>query len=390
MATFLLVLIYLAFISLGLPDSVIGVSWPIMQQDLNVSLDFGGYISLIITLGTIASSLLSGHLIEKLGTGKIIVLSIFLTSFALFGYSISNSYVYIILFALPLGFGAGSIDTALNNYVALHYKPHHMNWLHSFWGVGATIGPAIMTIFLLENDWQKGFLVIAMIQFVIMILLTFSLPLWNDKKEVVQQTDEVKVKPKKKSIRKIKGVYYALFIFLIYCALEFSLGIWGSSYLVLTKGILASKAASIITIYYLGITSGRFISGMLTFFLSNSKLIFGGITLVFIGALLLFIVKDNTLLILSFGIVGFGLAPIFPSMIHDTPKNFGEENSQYIIGYQIAFAYIGSAIFPSIFGILYSYISITLFPLTIFLLACTLLILIIVLKAKTLKHVTHK
>ncbi len=382
MATILLILIYLAFISLGLPDSIVGVSWPVMKIDLGVPLEYGGYISLIITVGTIISSLFSGYIINKLKTGKVIVLSIFLTCFALFGYSISNNYFYIMLFALPLGIGAGSIDTALNNYVALHYKSHHMNWLHSFWGVGASIGPAIMSFYLLDNAWKKGFLTIAIIQFIIMILVTFSLPLWA-KVEEVSLAKEEPLPPKK--INKINGVLFALLIFLVYCAIEFSVGFWGSSYLVIDKQLLASTAAKVVTTYYLGITFGRFLSGLLSFKISNTNLIYGGIIVVFFGGLLLFIGDGNVINYLAFGTIGIGLAPIFPSMIHDTPSNFGKENSQYVIGYQVAFAYIGGALFPSLFGIIYSYISIALFPVFTLILAIILLILFIVLKLRVKK-----
>ncbi len=386
MATLLLILIYLAFISLGLPDSILGVGWPVMQSDLNVSLEHGGYISLIVTIGTILSSLSSGCLISKLKTGKVIVLSIFLTSFALFGYSISNSYIFIMMFALPLGFGAGAIDTALNNYVALHYKPHHMNWLHSFWGIGASIGPAIMAFYLLDDRWRSGFLTIAAIQFVLMLIITLSLSLWK-KQEEVNETPENKTPT---SIWEIKGVVYALLIFLVYCAIEFSIGVWGSTYLVHSRNFMVSDAAIVITLYYLGITFGRFISGALTFFISNRKLIYGGIGLVLIGALLLVSSNNNTLILISFPLLGLGLAPIFPSMIHDTPKNFGTENSSYVIGYQIAFAYIGSAFFTSIFGILYSKISTSLFPLTIIILAVILLLLMVFLVLRVRKEEIFK
>ncbi len=376
MATFLLLLIYLAFISLGLPDSIIGVSWPAIQTDFDVPLEYGGYISLVVTVGTVLSSLLSGYIIKRLKTGKVIVLSIFLTSFALLGYSISNNYYMLLLFAVPLGFGAGSIDTALNNYVANNYKSHHMNWLHSFWGVGATLGPTIMAFFLLDNAWQRGFLTIAFIQVGLMLVISLSLPMWKKNDDL---KDEIQEDTKPAKVWKIKGIWYALSIFLIYCAIEFSVGIWGSSYLVYEKGLLISHAAKIVTIYYLGITVGRFISGALTFVFSNRRLILSGIVVVAIGTVSILLAHSDIMYFISFGIVGFGLAPIFPSMIHDTPKNFGKENSQYVIGYQVAFAYIGSAVFPSLFGILYAYINISLFPLTIVILAALLLLMVVAL-----------
>ncbi|MBI9010217.1 MAG: MFS transporter [Tenericutes bacterium] len=372
MAGILLLLIYIAFISLGLPDSIFGVSWPAIMNDLSLNLEFGGFISFMTTFGTVLSSLFSGYIISKLKTGKVVVFSVFLTAVALLGFSLTNSYFVILLLAFPLGFGAGSIDTALNNYVALHYKPHHMNFLHSFWGVGATLGPLIMSYSLLTNDWHRGYLIIAIIQFVFLAILTISLPLWkkNEKKQ-----DEEKIPLEKTKISKIKGVRYALGIFLIYTALEFSIGMWGSSYLVIKKGLDIALAAKLITVYFLGITGGRFLSGLLSFKLKNRQLIYGGIFIVFIGALLLLVAKSEMLLWISYIIMGVGLAPIFPSMIHDTPRNFGKNNSGYVIGYQIAFAYIGIGVFPTLFGFIFSYISINLYPLIIFIMASILLVL---------------
>jgi fucose permease len=383
MAALLLLIIYIAFISLGLPDAIFGVAWPQMQIDLSLGLELGGYPALITTFGTVLSSLLSGYIIAKLKTGRVIVFSVFLTAFALLGISQSNSFIVILIFAFPLGFGAGSIDTALNNYVALNYKPHHMNWLHSFWGVGATLGPLIMSHYLLELDWHKGYFVIALIQITFLIILCFSLPLWKKNADNGHHKEETKVKP---NIFKIKGVIYALLIFLVYCAIEFSIGLWGPSYLVINKGISVAKAAQYIMLYYLGITGGRFISGLLTFKFKNRQLIFGGVAVVFIGGLLLLLSKSNILVLASLIIIGMGLAPIFPSMIHDTPVNFGKENSQYVVGYQIAFAYIGFAIFPPVFGYIFSIINISLFPIFIFILSFILLLLLITLVIK----ISHK
>ncbi|MGS0973535.1 MAG: MFS transporter [Candidatus Izemoplasmataceae bacterium] len=371
MATLLLIIIYMAFISLGLPDSLIGVSWPLIRGEYNLGLEYGGFISLVITIGTISSSLLSGHIIARLQTGKVIILSILLTIIALIGYSVSDSFLFLVMFSIPMGFGAGSIDTALNHYVAIHYKPHHMNWLHSFWGVGATAGPIIMSYFLVDENWRRGFLAIALVQFVFMVVLTLSLPLWHDDKSAQKES---LAKHKNGHIFQVKGVIFALLIFLFYVALEVSVGVWGSSYLVLNKSLLASDAARIIALYYGGITLGRFISGLASFKFSNKILIYSGIVLVFVGSLGLILASNQTLMMSSFIILGLGLSPVFPSMIHDTPKNFGEENAQYVIGYQIAFAYIGGAIFPPILGLIYANLSISLFPYTILVLAIILLI----------------
>jgi fucose permease len=361
----------MAFISLGLPDSLIGVSWPLIRAEYSLPLEYGGFLSLIITIGTISSSLLSGYLIERLKTGKVVVFSILLIVIALLGYALSESFIFLLLFSIPMGFGAGSIDTALNHYVAINYKPHHMNWLHSFWGIGATAGPAIMAYYLLDNDWRDGIMTIAILQFIFLIIMTLSLPLWKEKQK---DKEESKQKPKKLRISKIHGVWFALFIFLFNVALEVSVGVWGSSYLILSKSILAGQAATIIALYYGGITFGRLLSGLASFKLSNKHLIFSGILLVFVGALGLIIFDKQVPMTISFVVLGIGLSPIFPSMIHDTPKNFGEEQAQYVIGYQIAFAYIGGAIFPPVLGLLFGRLSIELFPYMIFLMACLLVI----------------
>ncbi len=380
MAVLLLLIIYLAFISLGLPDSVFGVAWPAIRDSFGLDLEFGGYVTFTTTIGTVLSSLFSGYIISKLKTGKVITLSVFLTAIALFGFSQSNRLVFLIICAFPLGFGAGSIDTALNNYVALHYKPYHMNWLHAFWGVGATLGPLIMSLYLNDLNWKGGYLTIAIIQFAFLAVLTFALPLWKNGKTKDEIVEEV-TKPRK-NIFKIKGVIYALLIFLVYCAVEFSVGIWGSSYLVMSKGIDVDIAARYITVYFGGITGGRFLAGILSFKLNSRQLIYGGIGLAIIGTALLLFTNSDVMLWISFAVIGIGLAPIFPNMIHETPNNFGKENSQYVIGYQIAFAYIGMALFPSIFGFVFSHISIELFPILVFALSIALLSLVITLRIR--------
>lgn len=371
MATLLLIIIYMAFISLGLPDSLIGVSWPLIRAEYSLPLEYGGFLSLIITIGTISSSLLSGYLIERLKTGKVVVFSILLIVIALLGYALSESFIFLLLFSIPMGFGAGSIDTALNHYVAINYKPHHMNWLHSFWGIGATAGPTIMAYFLLDEDWRNGFIAIAIIQLLFLVITTLSLPLWKEKVEDKKTADPTSTKIR---ISQIRGIGFALTIFTLYVGLEISVGVWGSSYLILNKSILSSRAATIIAYYYGGITFGRFISGLASFKFSNKTLIFTGVLLAFSGSLGTILFDHQLLMTLSFITLGIGLSPIFPSMIHDTSKNFGENQAQYVIGYQIAFAYIGGAIFPPVLGFIFGQISIGLFPYIIFFIAFLLFV----------------
>lgn len=371
----LLIIIYIAFISLGLPDGIMGVSWPAMRIDFDLPLDQIGIISLVVTVSTVLSSILSGYIINKLGTGLVTVISVFLTAIALLGISVMPSFWWLLLFAFPLGFGAGSIDTALNNYVALHYRAIHMNWLHSFWGVGATLGPIIMSMTLLNSGWRNGFKTIAIIQFIFFAILLITLPLW--KKTNVLKIEETQQQNKKPSqLLRIKGVPFAISVFIVYCAIEFSVGIWGSSYLVGAKDMSIVNAAKVIAFYYGGITIGRFISGILSINFNNRQMIYLGIFVVFIGSLLInFNLSDKAQLI-SFGIIGLGLSPIFPAMIHETPASFGKQNSQYIIGYQMAGAYLGSSIFPPLFGFVAGKTTIAIFPYYILGLGIILLIVV--------------
>lgn len=372
----LLTLIYIAFISLGLPDSLLGVSWPAMQLEWGMSLDAAGLISIFITGGTIISSLLSGRIIRLIGTGKLTFISCLLTGTALLSMSYAPSYIWLVILAIPLGFGAGSVDAALNNYVALHFKAHHMNWLHSFWGIGATIGPLIMAKTLLdEGSWRGGYRIISIVQLSLALLLMLSLSLWAKHAALSNSPDltpDSSIGYKEKNVFKLKGVKYALATFSFYCAVEVAIGLWGSSYLMQIKGLSIEKAASWIAIYYGSITVGRFISGFISFKLNNTQMIRIGITTALIGVVLLLFPLPEYLLFIAFIFIGLGLSPIFPAMIHETPKRFGKVYSQDIIGYQMAFAYIGTGTLPPLFGFIVKYTNMGLFP--IYLILCMLVI----------------
>ncbi len=373
MATLLLLVIYMAFISLGLPDAILGVAWPEMRIDLNVPLDASGFIFITSTASTIISSLASGFLIKKFSTAYVTLFSILITSLSLLGFSLMPSFYWMILLAIPLGFGAGSIDTALNNYVAIHYKTHHMNFLHAFWGIGATLGPIIMsTFFALKYTWRNGYMALGIIQLGIFFIVLLSLPLW--KKNNLQEIKEKK-EFKYKDILKTKGVKTSMSIFVIYCAVEFSIGSWGASYLVESKNLLPSIAGALIGVYYLGITIGRLLSGVISFKLTNSQLIISGIIIFIISSLLFLLPLPVYTLYGLFFFQGVGLAPIFPSLTHETPKRFTQEKSQYVIGLQIASAYAGASIFPSLFGILAKNTSLSIFPYYILLFSIKMLIL---------------
>jgi fucose permease len=343
-----------------------------MRQDFMLGLDAAGAISAVVTVGTIASSLLSGTLIRRFGEGKITLISGLMTGFALLGYSVAPSFIWFIVLAIPLGFGAGSVDTALNHYVALHFKAHHMNWLHSFWGVGATAGPVLMASILEKTDsWRLGYQTVAGIQLALALIIFISLPLWKKHGDLVEEkTPEIEEgKPIKGiAVLKVKGVVPALLIFMFYCAAEYAMGLWGASYLVQERGITLETAARWVAFYYGGITVGRVLAGFISFKLSNKTMILGGMSIALTGALLLLLNVSNVTSMLAFVLIGLGFAPIFPSMTHETPKRFGKSITQTVIGYQFTAAYVGIAVFPALIGIIIDNTSMIAFP--IFILGC--------------------
>ncbi|OFK59978.1 MFS transporter [Globicatella sp. HMSC072A10] len=348
----LLVMIYLSFISLGLPDALLGSAWPVMHQTLAVDVSYAGVISLIISFGTIISSLQSDRLTKTFGPGKVTAFSVLLTAVALFGFSISNQFWMLCLWAIPYGLGAGSVDASLNNYVALHYKSHHMSWLHCMWGVGAAIGPYIMSYALTNGSgWQSGYLYIAIIQIVLTTSLFISLPLW--------QTHEAKSNGKRAEgkplsipeILSLKGAKEIMIAFFCYCAIESTAGLWASSYFVLVKGIEPETAAGYAALFYIGITVGRALSGFLTFKFNDEQMIRIGIGVLATGIILLLLpIKIPVIALMSLIIIGLGCAPIYPSIIHMSPRYFGKDKSQAIIGVQMASAYVGAMAMPPIFG----------------------------------------
>ena len=357
----LLVIIYLSFISLGLPDSLLGSAWPAMYGGLHVPLHYAGYIFMIVAAGTVVSSVFSARIIRRLGTGMVTALSVAMTAIALLGISFSADFMLLCVWAVPLGLGAGSVDAALNNYVALHYKAKHMSWLHCFWGVGASIGPLIMSFFLLRgNAWNSGYRTIGIIQCSLVLILFLTLPLWGKNKS--HNGHEKGEHYPLRELWRTAGVKQALVAFFCYCSLESTAGLWGSSFLVMEKNIAPEIAAQWISLYYVGITFGRFISGFLTMKLNNRQMIRLGQGLIAGGIVLLIVPAGTVLLLPGFFIIGLGCAPIYPSLIHETPRNFGREKSQAIIGIQMASAYIGTTFMPPLFGRMASYTGFTIFP----------------------------
>jgi fucose permease len=366
-STILLIIIYLSFISLGLPDSLLGSAWPSMYGGINVPLHFAGYISMIIAGGTVISSLFSERIIRRFGTGVVTAFSVLMTAVALLGFSFSGSFALLCLWAVPLGLGAGSVDAALNNYVALYYKAKHMSWLHCFWGVGASMGPIIMSFNLInKNSWNSGYRSIGVIQCCLVAVLFITISLWGKNKSQTNiEKNEFSKGIKFKELFQIAGVKQILVAFFCYCSLETTTGLWGSSFLVMEKNISPEIAAQWISLYYIGITSGRFISGFLTMKLNNRQMVRLGQGLIVCGIVALLLPFGKILLLPGFFLIGLGCAPIFPSLLHETPRNFGSEKSQAIMGIQMASAYIGTTFMPPLFGQITSFLNFKVFPLFI-------------------------
>lgn len=372
----LLVLIYLSFISLGLPDSLLGSAWPMMYPELGVPISYAGIVSMIIAGGTILSSLASTRLVHKLGTGKVTVLSVALTAFALFGFSVAPSFWTLCVFAIPYGLGAGSVDAALNNFVALHYKAKHMSWLHCFWGVGATLGPAIMGACLTGGlGWNMGYRSISWIQIALTAVLFFSLPLWKKQNTLGEVEQQQHLPMKIGQLLPLRGAKTTLVAFFCYCGLEGVAGLWGSSYLVLARGFTAEEAASFIALFYFGITGGRFLSGFLTMRLNSKAMVRLGQVFVLAGALILLIPGGKWILCAGFVFIGLGCAPVFPGLLHQTPEKFGAVASQSMMGLQMACAYVGSVFAPPLAGMLTEKVSVFLFPVALFALAVLMMVM---------------
>ncbi len=363
MFSFLIVIIYIAFISLGLPDSITGSAWPVMHGELGVPLSYVGIVTMIIAGCTIISGLTSDWLTRKLGAGLVTAISVAMTAAALFGFSVSHSFLPLCFWAIPYGLGAGAVDAALNNYVALHYASRHMSWLHCFWGVGAAAGPYIMSYALTSGaGWNNGYRIISVIQIVLTAVLFASLPMWKKRTDEAENGEEIKSKGIIGSL-KIKGVPLVLVMFFGYCALEATAGIWASSYLVEYKGTDAETAARFASLFYIGITVGRFVCGFVADKIGDRNLIRIGLAVIAAGLVMIMIPAQNNITALcGLIVVGIGCAPIYPSVIHATPANFGKENSQAIIGIQMASAYVGTTFMPPLFGVIAENISIGLYP----------------------------
>ena len=360
----LLLIIYLAFISLGLPDSLLGSAWPSMYQDFSVPVSSSGIVFMIISLGTIISSLPSHRLTKRFGTGKITAVSVLMTAAALFGFSISRSFPALCLWAIPYGLGAGSVDASLNNYVALHYASRHMSWLHCMWGVGASLGPYIMGYALTGGyGWSMGYRIIAVIQILLTAFLFLSLSQWkNGNSDEGEQRETTAKALSLGEILRIPGAKEVMVTFFCYCALEQTANLWVSSYLVLQKGITPEQAAGFASLFFVGITAGRFFSGFLTIKLGDTQMIRLGQAIILLGILTLLMPFGLGTSRIGLLLIGLGCAPVYPSIIHSTPASFGADKSQAMIGVQMAFAYVGTCLMPPLFGVIANHITAALFP----------------------------
>ncbi len=362
MYSLLLAIIYLAFISLGLPDALLGSAWPSMYVQFGVPVSYAGAISMIIAVGTVVSALMSDALTRRLGTGRVTAISVLLTAAALFGFSISSSFWMLCLWAVPYGIGAGCVDAALNNFVALHYASRHMSWLHCMWGIGASVGPYVMGYALSGgHGWPAGYRYIAVIQAALTVILLLSLPMWKRGVQAAQDGEEQGERPGFRALIRTPGAKSIMLAFFCYSAIENTSGLWASSFLVLHHGISEELAARFASLFYIGITAGRALCGFITAKLSDTSMIRLGQGVLLLGAALLIVPVDEAALA-GLVLIGLGCAPIYPSIIHSTPEHFGASRSQAMIGLEMASAYTGTTLMPPLFGLIANHIDVGLLP----------------------------
>ena len=362
MYSLLLAIIYLAFISLGLPDALLGSAWPSMYVQFDVPVSYAGAISMIIAVGTVVSALMSDALTRRLGTGRVTAISVLLTAAALFGFSMSSSFWMLCLWAVPYGIGAGCVDAALNNFVALHYTSRHMSWLHCMWGIGASVGPYVMGYALSGgHGWPAGYRYIAVIQAALTVILLLSLPMWKRGVQAAQDGEEQGERPGFRALIRTPGAKSIMLAFFCYSAIENTSGLWASSFLVLHHGISEELAARFASLFYIGITAGRALCGFITAKLSDTSMIRLGQGVLFLGAALLIVPVDEAALA-GLVLIGLGCAPIYPSIIHSTPEHFGASRSQAMIGLEMASAYTGTTLMPPLFGLIANHIGVGLLP----------------------------
>lgn len=362
MVTLLLVIIYIAFIALGLPDSLLGSAWSVIRTDLGADMGAAGVIYFMSAISTVVSSFFSSRILHKFGTAKVTTVSILLTSIALFGYSAAPNIYIMLLSATLLGFGAGSVDAALSGFIAMHYEARHMSWLHSFWGIGAMTGPLVMSLFLKNNrNWRGGYTVVALILFAVVVILAVSFPLWKIFESRLDSSVSEKYMTNKMAIR-LRGVKPAMAVMLLYTGAEATMGLWIATFLIECRGVSAEDAAAFSALFYIGIISGRIIAGFLTFKLSSLSLIKYGALVSAVGLAVIVIFPFAPVSVAAVFLTGFGGAPIYPSIVQLTPARFGEKAAQSIVGLEMTSAYIGSSFLPMIIGFIGSRLGMWLVP----------------------------
>lgn len=363
MVSILLPIIYITFISLGLPDGLLGAAWPTMYPQMGVSVSNAGIVSIIICAGTIVSSLLSDRMTRKLGCGRVTAFSVATTAVALIGFSVSDSFWQICLWAIPYGLGAGGVDAALNNYVALHYSGRHMSWLHCMWGLGASVGPAVMgAVLSAGRGWPMGYQYVAVVQVLLSAGLFFSLPMWKKRPGEGEAGEAAGKALSLPEIFRLPGAKQVALMFFCYCALENTAALWSASYFVIHEGLSEETAAGYAGLFYFGITAGRAISGFITEKLGDTKMIHLGMGILLLGIAMVALPIGLWSTVAGFLLIGLGCAPIYPCVIHSTPAHFGAERSQAIIGVQMASAYVGSCLMPSVFGLLTKWLGAFVLP----------------------------
>ena len=376
MISLLLAIIYISFISLGLPDALLGAAWPIMHLELGVPLSYAGGIAIIISLGTVISSLMSDRMTRWLGAGKVTAISVGMTAVALFGFSVSTEFWQLCFWAVPYGLGAGSVDASLNNYVALHYASRHMSWLHCMWGLGASVGPYVMGAALTGGmGWNSGYRYIAIFQIVLTAVIFLSLPLWKPRKDAVDENGKAAAPLTLKQIFAISGAKEVMLAFFCYCALEQTCILWSATYLVDHVGMQEEAAASFASLFLIGITAGRGLSGFLTYKLSDANMIRLGQGFIVLGILVMVLPLGAAGTMVGLMLIGLGCAPIYPCIIHSTPDHFGAENSQALIGVQMASAYVGICMMPPLFGLIANHITVSLLPLYLAIIAAVMILM---------------
>ncbi len=362
MATLLLIVIFIDFIGLGIPDSLFGAAWPAINRDFGLPISAANAVTVTMTVCSIISSLMSSKLTEKFSTSKIAAVSTALTAVGLFGFSISKNIYMMFFFTLFLGFGAGAIDAVLNNYVAVHYRASHMNFLHCFYGIGVTLSPYLMSLALKNRSWQSGYHLAFIIQLVISIIAFASLPLWQKNGRLSESSDEKSEKSSFAELIKLPGIKSTWLVFFGSCALEYVSGTWSSSFLVNSRGITVDRAALFVTVYYGGIAFGRFLSGIFSSKLKPQQIILIGTILIIPAIVLVSQPFIPNLIAVGMFLIGLGNGPLYPNMVHLTPIRFGAQRSQAVMGSQMAAAYIGILSMPTLTGFLAQKFSTDIFP----------------------------